>query len=160
MNGSWPFPFYKFFPPWEEETLEKTFGFCVCERIFCSCFLNIHLDIVFRIEKKDTLSLHFFSSLNWRSRPLLCEWADNGCLCWSKGISIIHTQLFNPWKMPNSLGVRGIWMPWWLHEEQMLYLKLIGTWPSTVCNCCKWNSQRINRNIFLPERDLNPRLFL
>ena len=22
-------------------------------------------------------------------------------------------------------------MPWWLHEEQMLYLKLIGTWPST-----------------------------
>ena len=34
-----------------------------------------------------------------------------------------------------SLGVRGIWMPWWLHEEQMLFLKLIGTWPSKVCNC-------------------------
>ena len=58
----------------------------------------------FQNRKKDTPSLHFFSSLNWRSRPLLCEWADNGCLCWSKGISIIHTQLFNPWKMPNSVN--------------------------------------------------------
>ena len=38
-----------------------------------------------------------------------------------------------------SLGGRMLWMPWWLHEEQMLYLKLTGTWPSTVCNCRKWN---------------------